>query len=452
MNQTIHKVNLLLFATKQTQMNVNQNSAHLFRLQRYLSSISRTISISFLQAKRAIEHIELKFKLEHVLISLEQSTHRIAAYYNRRQRQMNNIYHRSLSEDILPLTHLQSVLKQAGTLGFRSMPTQWYYRNCKISPVWSTLESITFRVHLPLHDGKNYLLHSFKSIPFPVKPGFKATLQVKNRVAYSSTSGSLFQPRLCTGVTEKICRGGPLYRTSSFSCERALLSGDRTAHSKCSTKVTPSNTTVITEDTPGFYTMSTFEISAKLHCDALRERNINLDAGVYLIALNHSCTLRNLQWTLPGLNKFKTPLHIKTRTIPIHLDQAFAPLTPLQMDKLAQSPSWTPIHKLQVIAADPVAPLRPWFSLQGVDPITWTNSISIGLIVCSIIVAVMLIKVCRKYPRLRSRWFSRNRSSASPGIELETVVPPPRETAPERSLRLPQYPDLSRDRSTPSGP
>ena len=69
MNQTIHKVNLLLSATKQTQMNVNQNSAHLFRLQRYLSSISRTISISFLQAKRAIEHIELKFKLEHVLIS-----------------------------------------------------------------------------------------------------------------------------------------------------------------------------------------------------------------------------------------------------------------------------------------------------------------------------------------------------------------------------------------------
>ena len=307
LNQTVHRVNALLSATKQIQININANSAHLFKLQRYLASISRTISISFLQAKRAIEHIELKFKIEHALISLEQTTHHIASYYNRRKRQFNSMYHRSLSEDVLPLSQLKEVLRQATGKGFSSMPPQWYYRNCNIAPLWTTINSITFRVHLHLHDGKTYLLHTFTSLLYPIKQGFKAILQVRRKIAYSSSSGSLFEPMLCTGTKDRICRGGPLFRAANFRCERALLSGDRSAHGKCATKLFPSNSTVIEEKTAGFYTVSTFAMEAKLHCDSEREKNINLEAGVYLISLNHSCTLRNSEWTLPGLNRFKTP-------------------------------------------------------------------------------------------------------------------------------------------------
>ena len=119
-------------------------------------------------------------------------------------------------------------------------PPQWYYRNCKIAPLWTTINSITFRVHLPLHDGKSYLLHTFTSLPYPIKQGFKAILQVRRKIAYSSSSGSLFEPMLCTGTKDRICRGGPLFRAANFRCERALLSGDRSAHGKCATKLFPS--------------------------------------------------------------------------------------------------------------------------------------------------------------------------------------------------------------------
>ena len=445
-NKTIHRVNLLLSATKQVQINVNKNSAHLFKLQRYLASISRTISISFLQARRAIEHIELKFKIEHALISLEQSTHRITAYYNRRKRQMNSMYHRSLSEDLLPTSELKDVLAQATKLGYHHMPLQWYYRNCKISPVWSTPNAITFRVHLPLHDGKSYLLHSFRSVPFPIKVGFKARLQVKRNIAYSSTSGSLFEPMLCTGIQDKVCRGGPLYRASNFRCERALLSKDPSAQTKCATKLFPSNRTIITEDTPGFYTVSTFSANAKLHCDASPEKNVKLQAGVYIISLNHSCTLRGADWTLLRLNQFKTPLHLQTQTVPINLHLAFSSFSPLQMQKIAQAPHWTPIQTLPALVADPLPELRPWLPLENVQPLTWINSTSI---VCLIIVAVLLLvayKLCKRYPRFQRRILRQKPPSAPQELELTTVVTPPTESAPPQ-IRLPTYPDLSSNRS-----
>ena len=450
-NTTIHRVNLLLSATKQIQINVNRNSAHLFKLQRYISSISRTISISFLQAKRALEHMELKFKLEHAVASLEQSTHHILAYYNRRRRQMNNIYHKSLSEDVLPVEHLKEIIRQASALGYHAMMPQWYYQNCKLSPVWYSLNTITYRVHLPLHDGQSYLLHSIRSIPYPVKPGFKAQLKVKKRIAYSSSSGSLFRPILCMGTEQSVCRGGPLYRASTFICERALLAKDATAIHQCPTRLLPSNSTDITEDTPGFYTISTFSIQVHLHCDGDSEKIIKLHDGVYIVSMNHSCTLRNQQWTLPGLNRFKSPLHLRTQAVPVSLSSIFSPFNPVQLEKIAQAPHWTPLNQLHVLTADPLPEIRPWIPWRNVNTVTWINSTTIGVILICAVIFFVGYKLYKRRSKL-PRFFQRRQPSAPTSIEMATVIPPPPSNNPHPDVRLPMYPDLARESSRPENP
>ena len=196
------------------------------------------------------------------------------------------------------------------------MPVNWYYENCHVQPVWASLEEITFKVTLPLHDGQNYILYSLKSFPFPVKPGYKSHLLVKESVAYSSSSGLLFEPILCSGDSLQVCRGGPLYESARFHYERALISRNTDKVKDCHVKIFPSNLTKISEPTPGLYVISTPETSTRLHCDSRSEKVITLSAGVYIISINSSCTLRDLDWTLTGLNSFATPFHIKHQNAP----------------------------------------------------------------------------------------------------------------------------------------
>ena len=328
-NRTIHRVNLLLSATKTNRNSINSNSNHIGRIQRYLTSLQHSVSRNFHITSDSLQILELKLKIEHSLVSLEQSIHRLLVYFNLRRRQISSLYHRSLSEDLLPPSELEQILTQARTRRFYTMPIHWYYENCHVLPVWASLEEITFKVKLPFHDGQNYILYSLKSFPFPVKPGYDSRLLVKESVAYSSSSGLLFEPILCSGDSLKVCRGGPLYESTRFHCERALISRNTDEVKDCHVKIFPSNQTKITEPTPGLYVISTPVTLTRLHCDSRSEKIVKLSAGVYIISINSSCTLRGRDWTLTGLNRFTTPFHIKNQIAPLSLRTIFAPFTPV---------------------------------------------------------------------------------------------------------------------------
>ena len=300
LNSTIHRTNLLLSSTKVNRKFININWDHISKIQRYLSSVQKTVVANFRITSDSVQILDLKVKLEHTLVSLEQSVHRVISFYNRRRRQINSLYHHLLTEDLLPPSQLQKILKQAQSLRFATMPVEWYYENCRVSPVWTSIEEFTFRVTLPLHDGKNYIFYSITSFPFPIRPGFNSIMQVENKVAYSSTTGLLFRPILCLGTQQRVCRGGPLFEAERFKCERALISSYTAATKDCRVKILLSNQTIIEENTPGLYIISTPYITPKLHCDALGEETVKLTAGVYIASFNHTCTLRGSDWTLPG--------------------------------------------------------------------------------------------------------------------------------------------------------
>ena len=297
LNRTIHRTNLLMSAVKANRNIISSNSDHIMKVQKYLLTLQSSLTRNFKIMSDTVQQLAVKMKIEHALVSLEQSTHRLLSHLNRRRRQMNSLYRHSLSEDVLSPSQLKEILDQARSSKFTTMPENWYYQFCQVSPVWISVAEVTFKVHLPLHDGKNYILYSLHSFPFPIKPGFTTRLQVKPKVAYSSTNGLLFEPILCRGGTSKVCRGGPLYTSNRFKCERALISRNAGATGHCQVKVTPSNDTLIEESSPGLYIISTPAVSPKLHCNARGEELVKFTPGVYVISLNHTCTLRGEDWT-----------------------------------------------------------------------------------------------------------------------------------------------------------
>ena len=108
LNITFHHSNLLLSATKTNRNHINTNSNHISRIQRYLTSLQRSASANFRINSDSIHMLSLKLKIEHVLVLLEQGTHRILSYYNHRKRQITSLYHHSLTEDLLPSSEVYS--------------------------------------------------------------------------------------------------------------------------------------------------------------------------------------------------------------------------------------------------------------------------------------------------------------------------------------------------------
>ena len=445
LNSTIHRTNLLLSATKSNRQGINKNMEHINRVQRYLVSLRHTITKNFQITSDSISMISIRIKIEHALVSLEQSTHRILAYINHRKRQMNSVYRHALSEDLLSRSQLQEIIQKASSLRLATMPLEWYYQFCHVVPVWSTVDDITFKVHLPLHDGQNYIMYVLNSFPFPVKSGFHTKVRVRNRIAYSSSAGLLFEPILCLGTELKVCRGGALYDTARFRCERALISRDAAGTKHCEVRVYSTNRTVIKEDSPGLYIVSTPEIHPKLHCQARGEETIKLTSGVYMISLNHSCTLRGEDWTLPGLRKITTPFHISNQIAPISLRTAFAPLPISSLQTLAAVPSWTPIHELAQIKLEPLAPPSRLLSLPALNTATWINS---GAIIAILLVAVILFIAARMWKKYKGspKPLLKKFPSAPTEMELQPRTTGTAENPPSTVI-LPLYPTLRQEES-----
>ena len=443
LNQTIHRSNLLLSAVKTNRDNIIKNSDHIARVQRYLVSIRSSLSKNFQVMSDSVQQLSLKVKLEHTLVSLEQSTHRIISYFHRRRRQMNSLYSHSLSEDILPPIQLKEILSRAVVARFTAMPLNWYYEHCRVTPVWSTIEEITYKVHLPLHDGQNYILYCLNSFSFPIKPGFSTKVQVKHKVAYSSSTGLVFEPILCRGGSQKICRGGALYDAAKFKCERALISRTAAATAQCKVKVIPTNETVIEESSPGLYVVSTPAISPKLHCHSRGEESVKLTAGVYLISLNYSCTLRGEDWTLPGLKQLVTPFHINNQIAPLSLRTVFSPFSAKHLQKIADAPHWTPIKQLPSIALDPLPQPATYLSLPRLEMLTWVNSSSIIIFIVITIIVLIAVRLCRKYRPLPRLFIRKQQPSAPDQVEMQQLPTSPPESTPNGLVPL--YPDLRRD-------
>ena len=110
------------------------------------------------------------------------------------------------------------------------------------------------------------------------------------------------------------------------------------------------------ENSPGIYILSTPAVNPKLRCDSRGEEFIKFTPGDYMVSLNHLCTLRGEDWTLPGLKQFLSPLYISNQVPPISLRSIFLPYSKAHLEKIAEAPRWTPIKRLPLIKLDPLPP------------------------------------------------------------------------------------------------
>ena len=164
------------------------------------------------------------------------------------------------------------------------------------------------------------------------------------------------------------------------------------------------------------------------------------------MSLNHSCTLRRKSWTLPGLNKFITPYHLHNQMAPISLRSVFAPFPPAYMQKIADTPHWTPISRLHALNLDPLPGPSKLMSLPFVGTVTWLNSSVLIIIFIVVIIVFVGFRIARKYRRFPT--FPRRKPPSAPkNFEMEQRPTPSPENQ-NNVLRLPVYPSLGTDQST----
>ena len=217
-------------------------------------------------------------------------------------------------------------------------------------------------------------------------------------------------------------------------CERALIARNTEEVKDCHVQLSPSNQTMIKEPTPGLY-VSTHDISTRLHCDAQSEQIIKLSAGVYIISINNTCTLRGQGWTLTGLNRFTTPFHIKNQVAPLSLRTIFAPFSPKLLDQIAAVPKWTPIRQLPSISLQPLSNPVIWMSLPAIGTATWINTSSIILIISIVLVLVLAKKYCRNI-----RFLPRFKKKKTPSAPME--LQDKNTTLKDEATTIRLYPDL----------
>ena len=125
---------------------------------------------------------------------------------------------------------------------------------------------------------------------------------------------------------------------------------------------------------------------------------------------------------------------------PISLRTVFAPYNSTHLQKIAQAPHWTPIHRLPVIALAPLDEPAWLLSIPTIGTMTWINSTFLIVAIVVGMTVAITVMLSRKYKKILP-FLRRRQTPPSAPIELE-LQPHPAPTPENRTstLRLPVHP------------
>ena len=270
---------------------------HLETLHNLTETFIAEHAIEVKQWEREFITAKTETRIEALINAAEQQ-----AYYLTRAR---DVYFRRklaiedgrLSEEILPVDDLIDILDAANHQQLHPLPYNWYYEHIQINPLW--IEEGEYLVAtLPFTDDSNYLLYHLTSYPAPVHQNNAIQIKVQSPIAFDTEEGTAFVPTHCIGHNPSVCRTGPIYADTHFSCERGIISQNHELREMCQSHVIPQNDTIVTELSPGEFVIITPGESYAEQCSGERELTIILEPGVYHIIVHPYCTLTGKDWKI----------------------------------------------------------------------------------------------------------------------------------------------------------
>ena len=112
--------------------------------------------------------------------------------------------------------------------------------------------------------------------------------------------GYWFTPRNCFAWKPELCQVGPLFKDSTFECERGLITGHTPDRSRCKLERSQTTQTQAIDIGAGQYVLITLHDEYLLACKGHNQVRGTLTMGTHYVNLNNDCTLTGERWLLRG--------------------------------------------------------------------------------------------------------------------------------------------------------
>lgn len=278
----------------------------------------------------------------HLIMTLQEQVHDLEAISRRIDDIRDDLEHGQLTELLLPIATLQSIVGD-------TLPLEWYYRWCTISPSFD--QGWVYEVRLPVVASDPTI--GYELVAFPVWGPANRTvkLDVARYAALDTRTGQVSEPRTCRGERPLVCSNGPRTRGCTAAvvkqlgvmdvCNVLLVEEERRYFSMMENEIVA----VLGKSTP----------FAQICPKAERPLTTQLPRGTHRITWTGGCTLETHDFsistaTMPmghrkvdGWQIYRGKLDItdffKNRTFPSILP----PLIPLDYNRMDRPPAiqWT---------------------------------------------------------------------------------------------------------------
>lgn len=245
--------------------------------------------------------------IENVIRQLERS-------YDKILRMRKDLEHGVLSEELLPLGELKSLITSAlipKDSNFVS-PLYWYYTHMHVKMLQMGNE-LVYSVDLPLVSKQTSVAKQFQSYPTPnLISNITLQIVVQNGDIFTSHTGKALKLREnCMGHNPMVCSPMPVQRDGTdHSCASALL---RLTNREVS-QVCPVQVTRDTFDKLFYHDVDSFVLvtwGTEVMEGCLQSKVMYLKAGTYLINWSGDCPLCTRQHCIPGIVRAGSSLRLK---------------------------------------------------------------------------------------------------------------------------------------------
>ena len=396
-NRTIHLTNSLISVTKRSELAIADNQHRISNIGLFINNLTREIDAQFKQIQQVVNRMHFRHNIEHLLVSLEQ-----ACYFYIRQkdtylRQRRSLEAAQLSEDIFPPEELHTIINKALKLQLHAPELSWFYSHIQVVPIAMDSDTLLYRTILPFHDGLTYLQYTFQSFPYPIADDLYVQFKLSPRLAVQTATGKMLIQHGCIGYNPYICNSGPLWSSSHFPCEKALISGDENIKGHCPIMLQNRTFPILHEPVPNVYVLSTHGNKIYQNCKGKSEKIVQLPSGVYYIQLNHTCLLKTNSWTLSGVQHIKQNSTFPVRPIIVDLASPLEKALHRSSNILiSHFPRWNPIQEIITtnFSTLPPLPILSYVTPESIITATgihsWLNSSTVIIL----LVLLLIVLAC----------------------------------------------------------
>ena len=129
-----------------------------------------------------------------------------------------------LTENIVSMEQLDSIIELIGQKGYETLPREWYYQYVAVIPMWEGDDHVAFRAVLPAVDEDCYIKYSLLYVPVPMGGEHMRVIQGRDSVVLHTMTQASFTPLNCLGKAPNVC--WPEVENLGGSCESQLVNGN----------------------------------------------------------------------------------------------------------------------------------------------------------------------------------------------------------------------------------